>query len=262
LGRVSFALFFAFAAGTQSRSGAAERMAPPEFDPDTINAANQPEIQVGDKGSAVLRAQILLDRQHFSCGQLDGEFGTNLQKTVSAYQAERKLPVTGSVDAATQASLNSDQAPALIAYTITADDEKGSWVRVPKDMLTQAKLPYLGYSSSVDELAEHFHTNPAVLKALNPEADFSQAGQVLTAPNVLTMPPGQAQSVVVSRSESSVRVYDSHGRLIAFYMATTGSHHDPLPTGDWKIVGVCRKSRLFITTRNCFGTPRTREQKR
>jgi lipoprotein-anchoring transpeptidase ErfK/SrfK len=209
-----------------------------------VSDANQPDLKLGDKGSGVLRAQILLDRQHFSCGQLDGNFGTNLQKTVSAYQAERKIPVTGSVDAPTWQALNSDSAPVLIQYTITDDDEKGPWVTVPADMLEKAKLPYLGYSSPLDELAERFHVSQAALKALNPGADFSKTGQSLMVPNVLTLPPGQAATVVVGRAESSVRVYDAEGELIAFYMATTGSDHDPLPIGDWKINGVQKNPRF------------------
>ena len=59
----------------------------------------------------MLRAQILLDRAHFSCGEIDGEFGTNLEKTVAAFQQERQLPGSRTVDAATWAALNADQAP-------------------------------------------------------------------------------------------------------------------------------------------------------
>ena len=77
-----------------------------------INSPNQADIKPGDKGSAVVRAQILLDRAHFSCGEIDGEFGSNLEKTVAAFQQARQLQPSRSVDAATWAALNADQAPA------------------------------------------------------------------------------------------------------------------------------------------------------
>jgi lipoprotein-anchoring transpeptidase ErfK/SrfK len=228
---------------TSDRRGRAERRIQPRpitVDPAEIANPSQPDIAPGATGSAVLRAQILLDRAHFSCGELDGNYKTNLEKTVAAWQAERKLPATGTIDAATWAALNADTAPVLAPYTITPDDQRGPFAEVPPDMLAQADLPYLGYASPLEGLAERFHSSPAVLRSLNPGADFRNPGQEIQVPNVLTMPPGEAANVVVSKSESSVRAYDAAGRLIAFYVATSGSEHDPLPIGDWKILGVKR----------------------
>ncbi len=216
---------------------------PLSVDPNQIGSTNQPEIGMGSKGSGVVRAQILLARAHFSCGQIDGSFGTNLQKTVTAFQGDRKLPVSGILDSATWAALNTDTAPLLLPYTISDDDEKGPFVQLPNDLMEQAKLPALGYSSPLDELAERFHSSQELMRALNAGADFSKSGQQLTVPNVLVMPPGGPNSVakvVVSKSESSVRAYDANGKLLAFYVATIGSTHDPLPLGDWKINGYKR----------------------
>src|SRR5215475_765320 len=87
------------------------------IDPAAVNNPAQEELALGASGAGVLRGQILLARAHFSCGEIDGRFGSNLQKAVSAFQEQRKLPVTGVLDAATWQSLQSDQAPALISYT-------------------------------------------------------------------------------------------------------------------------------------------------
>jgi lipoprotein-anchoring transpeptidase ErfK/SrfK len=106
--------------------------------------------------------------------------------------------------------------------------------------MQQAKLPSMGYSSPLEELAERFHASPELLQALNPGADFTKVGESLTVPNSITLPPGKAASVEVSKSESSVRAYDADGKLLAFYVATIGSTHDPLPIGSWKINGVKR----------------------
>ncbi len=232
-------------------------------DPNQIGSTNQGDLHLGDKGSGVVRAQILLARAHFSCGQIDGNFGTNLQKTVTAFQNDRQIPATGNVDANTWAVLNRDLAPLLNPYTISQDDEKGPFAPIPNDLMEQAKLPALGYTSPLDELAEHFHSSQELMKALNPGADFSKAGQQLTVPNVLVMPPGGPGSVakvVVSKSESSVRAYGGDGKLLAFYVATIGSEHDPLPLGEWKI-NLIRRNPEFHYNSKLFWDAQDKDEK-
>jgi hypothetical protein len=183
----------------------------PVFDARSIGDPSQPEVFPGRAGSAVARAQILLDRAHFSCGEIDGNFGPNLRKSVAAYQQDRQLRPTGIVDTATWAALNSDTAPVLIEYSITVEDERGPFLPIPTDLIEQTKLPAMGYSSPIEELAERFHVSPALLRALNSGADFTKPEQTLSVPNVLSLPPGRAANVVVSKSESSVRAYDAGG---------------------------------------------------
>jgi lipoprotein-anchoring transpeptidase ErfK/SrfK len=45
---------------------------------------------------------------------------------------------------------------------------------------------------------------------------------------------------VVSKSEDTLKAYDEGGKLVALFTVTSGSSHDPLPLGDWKINGVSR----------------------
>jgi lipoprotein-anchoring transpeptidase ErfK/SrfK len=214
---------------------------PATLDAASVNdAAQSRNIGPNAKGSAVVRAQILLDRAHFSCGEIDGDYGTNMEKTVAAFQRARDLPVNNVVGPATWAALNTDQAPALVNYTMADEDVAGPFVTVPADLEEQAKLPHLGYASALDGLGEKFHASPDLLKALNPNAGFDKAGDSILVPNVIAPPPGHAASVVVSKSDSSVTALDADGKILAYYVATIGSEHDPLPLGDWKIKGVSR----------------------
>ena len=50
--------------------------------------------------------------------------------------------------------------------------------------------------------------------------------------------PPQAGSVVVDASTRSITVLDGNSKALAFYPATVGSEHDPLPVGNWKVAEV------------------------
>src|SRR6266542_2989614 len=111
---------------------------------DVNNAALTPVLGPDAQGASVVRVQILLDRQHFSSGEIDGFFGSNLAKAAAAYQEAHNLPRSGSVDGPTWAALNQDTAPALATYQITPQDVAGPFVKVPEDMMKQAELESLG----------------------------------------------------------------------------------------------------------------------
>jgi len=207
------------------------------------NPATTDQLEEKSEGSAVLRAQILLDRAKFSVGEIDGRMGTNALQAIAGFRAARGLPAGTTVDADVWKALN-EAAPALVEYTISADDVKGPFVNVPANMMLKAKLMYLGYSSPLEAIAEKFHIDPALLQRLNPGSKFSVAGQKIYTPNVLTVVTVKASRVAVSKSKSTVTVFNDLGQVIAQYPCTSGSEHDPLPIGDWKITGVFKNPKF------------------
>jgi lipoprotein-anchoring transpeptidase ErfK/SrfK len=46
--------------------------------------------------------------------------------------------------------------------------------------------------------------------------------------------------VTVSRRGSAAAAYDASGQMIFYAPVTSGSTHDPLPLGTWKVTGVSR----------------------
>ena len=50
----------------------------------------------------------------------------------------------------------------------------------------------------------------------------------------------KADKVVVSKGGGTLKAYDAGGKLIAEFTVTSGSSHDPLPIGTWKVNGVTR----------------------
>lgn len=208
--------------------------------PEQVNDAALTET-VGPKarGAAALRAQVLLERARFSSGEIDAIYGSNMRVALIGFQKNRRLRASGTVDAATWAELNRDTAPVLLSYTLTEADVAGPFAAIPADMMAKAQMTTLGYASSVEALGERFHASPKLLLQLNPGKDLARAGEAIVVPDVEpSAPMATAAKLVIDKSDSIVFLVDAQGRTIAQFPASTGSRHDPLPIGKWKVKGV------------------------
>src|SRR5262249_52232633 len=182
------------------------------------NAVNDPALAgtvgPGASPNAVLRAQILLARAHFSGGEIDGHFGANLKGAIEDFQSSHGRPVTGTVDAETWKVLNADTAPALVKAPIASEDVSGPFETIPEDMMEKAKLPAMTYTSPLEGIAEKYHSSPALLKKLNPQSSFDREGEEILVPSVAVPPPAKAVSIVVSASRHSVPSVHAAGPLL------------------------------------------------
>ena len=80
----------------------------------------------------IAKAEILLDRTHFSSGEIDGLDGDNFRNTLRAFQQVNSLPVSGDLDAtATWGALEAGRrAGSQGRYTpITLADAAGPFTR-------------------------------------------------------------------------------------------------------------------------------------
>ncbi len=207
----------------------------------TVPAAVAAKADADLAKDSPLRAQVLLDRAFFSPGEIDGAAGSNQARALTAYQKAQELDASGKLDAATWDKLNADTAPILVEYALTDADIAGPYRDIPTDTMAKAELDALPYASVEEALGERFHASPALIRKLNPEADFAAAGTVLTVPNVpqtATLP--DASRIVVSKSLSALQLVDDGGKVLAQFPVTTGSAQFPLPIGTWKINGVAR----------------------
>ena len=256
----------------------------------------------------IMQAQVVLDRQGFGPGVIDGKMGMSTENALRGFQQANGLDVTGELDEATKAALEEwESIPATRVVTIPASWGEETYREVPEDPAEQAEMERLGYSSLEERLAERFHTTAEVLAQLNPggrpagaqakakakakpgatapsapasatppapttaptarASDASTsfaAGQQIRVPNIGAdrIVPGSVEDrdwqrtlaslgvgteqpevdrIVVSKKAGTLEAYSGE-ELVGLFTVTSGSEHDPLPLGQWKITGIARNT--------------------
>jgi lipoprotein-anchoring transpeptidase ErfK/SrfK len=208
---------------------------------DRVNGAEIINSSARPSGAALLRVQILLDRAHFSPGEIDDNFGENTRKAVRIYRETKPLGSGERIDEALlRALVDSDDEPALVTYRITEKDTAGPFAgKIPKDFREMAEMKRLSYTSPLQLLSEKFHMSEALLRRLNPGASFDRPGtEIVVAKVERDELPGKIARIEVDATGQRVLAYDKNGQLVAAYPATVGSTERPSPRGEMKVTGI------------------------
>src|SRR6476661_7160384 len=211
-----------------------------ELTADAINSAEPSKKSLSkDKTTpAGVRLQVLLDRAHFSPGEIDGKFGENARKALWAYAEAQQLPSADLPTEEVWKALRADDRPIITEYTISEKDLAGPFLaKLPSKMEDMKDIQKLGFTSPREAIAEKFHMSEELLAALNPGKKFDRAGETIVVTNVLNKPPKLAIGrIEVDKSGQTVKAFDRSGALIAFFPATVGSEEKPTPGGTLKVV--------------------------
>lgn len=247
--------------GEAAQEAATQPLPQPEFRSDDethLRAEDEPEER------PVMQRQVVLDRLGFSPGVIDGRRGEAFRDAVRGFQRANGIAESGEIDEATEEALAEwDRIPSTREIELTESFVDAELTEeIPEDPAARAELDRLGYTSLEEKLAERFHTTPAVLERLNPGGLTLEAGGRITVPNIgrdaivrlerieedgwletlamlgVSNEQPQATRIVVDESEGVLMVFDADDTLVAQFPATMGSERDPLPLGEWDILGV------------------------
>jgi len=197
-----------------------------------IRADDPASERPGPPVASVLEAQVELHRRGFSCGAIDGVFGSQTAAALRAFQRGMGLAETGRLDATTSDWLRLT-APPLREY-VFAQPDLDSLQPVPPTWLGKSQVSALGYATALEFAAERHRASQSLLRRLNPEVDWDAVvpGTAIEVPaverTIITRPAAQ---IVIRLAERSLEIVDRDSRVVAHCPVSSARQVEKRPVG-------------------------------
>lgn len=180
----------------------------------------------------VLFAQVALARRAISSGPIDAMLGSQTRAALRAFQESERLPGSGKLDAATEAKLALD-APIFSEYVVTAED-LARLLPIGKTWLARSEQPRLDYEGVLELVSEKSHSNPKLLRWLNPGVDWDriEAGATVKIVNAGYPPARKAAFILIFLGERRLQAFDESTNLLAHFPCSIAARVEKRPIGE------------------------------
>ncbi|EDL48482.1 L,D-transpeptidase [Erythrobacter sp. SD-21] len=201
---------------------------------------NVTSSMLGDRSKKLIAIQVMLDKSRHSPGVIDGRMGGNTERAIEYYRKAYGLPPGTGVDSELLASLMDNHGGDIFrTYTITEKDVSRQFYEIPEEFPEMAEMKKLGYRDAKEMLAERFHMDQDFLSALNPGANFSEAGtQLVIVSHGDNALDADIAKIEVRKGENTVAGLDEAGNVVVSYPATIGSSDFPSPSGQMEVAAI------------------------
>lgn len=159
--------------------------------------------------------------------------GSQTRAALRAFQGQNRLPPTGTLDDTTLATLAFEDA-LFAEYTVTAEDVAGLQP-LGQTWIAKSQQSALAYETVLELVAERTHSNPKLIRWLNPQIDWTRAGEgtVLKVVNAGAMiADRKAAFLQIHLAERKLHAYDSGTNLIAHFPCSIAARVDKRPLGE------------------------------
>jgi lipoprotein-anchoring transpeptidase ErfK/SrfK len=184
-----------------------------------------------------LEVQIALARRVISPGSIDSAIGSQTRAALAAFQQSQHLMESSALDTNTRPLLTLD-APILTTYTVTSND-LASLQPMGKTWLEKSRQSSLAYETEVELVGEKAHSNPLLIRKLNPGVDWVNItpGTVLNIPDVeYPEPADKAAFVVIHLSQRYLEAFYEQTNLLAHFPCSIAAKVDKRPVGELKVI--------------------------